>query len=308
MKHFLDTIFGKINMTWPKVIIMSLALGAWTALMALVVPDGNSFHDIAVTMEWWVLPALIIIVNCKTPLDAALKTFVFFLISQPLIYLIQVPFSDQGFGLFRYYSRWFIITLATFPGAFLGWYVKKDQWYSGIILSVMTALLVITGVDCIKNFPETFPNHLITTIYCFLGAALFIFAIFKNWTPRLVSIGITLASVVVYLIITNPFAPGFYRVYDSTILNVNNVTLVGDARIISFFGTADCGPATDDEPCVSISSHTEDEYTFLLKGRKDGQYSFEVADESGKTYNFSYAFDDKQDELIIKLTSSEEAE
>ena len=108
-------------MSWPVVIAMAVALGVWTALMAMLVPDGNSFHDIAVTAEWWVLPAIIIIVNCKKPWEAALKVFAFFLVSQPLVYLIQVPFNSMGWGLFQYYPYWFKITLLTLPGGFIGW-------------------------------------------------------------------------------------------------------------------------------------------------------------------------------------------
>ena len=48
-----------------KSTLMKIIMGIYTALMALLVPDGNSFHDIAVTLEWWVLPAIFIIVNCK---------------------------------------------------------------------------------------------------------------------------------------------------------------------------------------------------------------------------------------------------
>lgn len=63
---------------------------------------------------------LIIMANCQKPLESACKTFVFFLISQPLIYLLQVPFSSMGWGLFGYYWNWFIWTLLTFPMAFVG--------------------------------------------------------------------------------------------------------------------------------------------------------------------------------------------
>ena len=133
-----DKLFGGIKMTWAKVILFAVAAGIYTALMAIFVPHSNSFHDIAVNMEGWILPALIIITNCEKPLEAAFKTFVFFLISQPLVYLIQVPFNDLGWELFRYYGFWFIMTIRTFPGAFIGWYIKKDNILSGFILSVMT--------------------------------------------------------------------------------------------------------------------------------------------------------------------------
>ena len=77
MKKFLYKIFGGLNITWPRLIAFAVVMGVYTALMAMLVPDGNSFHDIAVTPEWWVLPAILITVNSKKPLDAALKTFAF---------------------------------------------------------------------------------------------------------------------------------------------------------------------------------------------------------------------------------------
>ena len=119
MEKVLQKIFGGLNITWPRVIILAVILGVYTAIVSLLVPDGNSFHDIAVMPEWWILPAILIIVNTKTPLDSALKVFVFFLISQPLVYLVEVPFSPNGWDLFKYYPYWFKITLCTFPAAFI---------------------------------------------------------------------------------------------------------------------------------------------------------------------------------------------
>ena len=86
---------------------------------------NTSFERMGVYLEAWIFFAIIIMANCKTPLESALKTFIFFLISQPLIYLIQVPFSSMGWQLFGYYRTWFIWTLLTFPMAYIGWYIKK---------------------------------------------------------------------------------------------------------------------------------------------------------------------------------------
>ena len=102
-------------MTWKKLIIFAVLAGTYTAVMAILpITKDTSFRDIAIYMEWWILFGIIIIANSKSHLDSALKCFVFFLISQPLIYLIQVPFSEMGFGLFRYYKYWFMLTLADF--------------------------------------------------------------------------------------------------------------------------------------------------------------------------------------------------
>ncbi len=190
-------LFGGIEMTWRRVIIFAVAAGVWTALMAMLVPDGNSFHDIAVTIEWWILLAIIVIVNCKKPLEAALKTFVFFLISQPLVYLIQVPFNSMGWGIFGYYPYWFGITLLTFPGAYIGWYIKKDNWVSGVILAVATSALGVSGAFfVIRLFNGDFPNHLLTALYCLASIPMFALLILKNKTARILGIVIPVVVTV----------------------------------------------------------------------------------------------------------------
>ena len=280
-------------MSWPVVIIMAVALGIWTALMAMFVPDGNSFHDIAATLEWWVLPAVLIIVNCKKPLDAALKVFVFFLISQPLVYLIQVPFHWMGWGLFQFYPYWFKITLATFPTGFIGWYIKKDKWYSGVILSAMTALLAFLGIEYASKWGETFPNHLITVIYCFAIIPIFVFGIFKKWQPRLITFLITVAVVVAVVIIRNPFGGDEYDAYKMNFISENNITLVGEPQVTAWGGTG--------KGHVEYVKKVDDEtYTFILNGRRGADYWFEITDEAGNEYKFTYMWDDNEQTVVVK--------
>ena len=104
----------------------------------------TSFADISITFEWWVLFGTLIIVNSKSPKESALKCFIFFLISQPLVYLVQVPFNPYGWGIFRYYPDWFMWTLLTIPMAFIGNYLKKDKWWGLFII-----MPVIVFVDII---------------------------------------------------------------------------------------------------------------------------------------------------------------
>ncbi len=119
-------LFGGINLTWKKLIVFAIISALYTAIMAII-PNtrDTSFRDIAIQFEWWILFGIIIICNSKNYLDSALKCFIFFLISQPLIYLIQVPFSSMGWKLFKYYRYWFIWTLFTIPMGFIGYYIKK---------------------------------------------------------------------------------------------------------------------------------------------------------------------------------------
>ena len=98
-------LFGGINLTWKKLTIFALLSAIYTALVAIIpCLKYTSFHTIAVTFEVWIFFGIIIIMNSKSNKDAALKCFIFFLISQPLIYLFQVPFSHYGWELFKFYK------------------------------------------------------------------------------------------------------------------------------------------------------------------------------------------------------------
>ena len=294
--NFLHKIFGELNMSWPIVIIFAIAMGVYTALMAMLVPDGNSFHDIAVTAEWWVLPAILVIVNCKKPSESALKVFVFFLISQPLVYLIQVPFNSMGWQLFGYYPYWFKITLPTLPAGFIAWYMKKDQWYSGLILSSMTIFLAYVGLGIVRGFDNDFPNHLLTLIYCFGIIPIFIFGIFHKWQPRIITTIITVVATIIFAV-----AFGSHEKYDSIYRSGYDTA---DGTIVQFeFG---------DEPFVSFWSGEKQGnieiinagdlgYTLKLSGEKGFTYRFSITDNTGHEYNYRYFFDQDQNTLILEL-------
>lgn len=280
-------------MSWLTVIIMAVALGIWTALMAMFVPDGNSFHDIAVTPEWWVLPAILIIVNCKKPVEAALKVFVFFLISQPLVYLIQVPFNSMSWGLFGYYPYWFKITLATLPGGFIGWYVKKDAWYSGVILSVMAVLLAWLGLGFAKGLSESFPNHLLTTIYCFGIIPVFIFGLFKKWQPRVATLAIIIVAAIVYVVIAHPFGREKFETYNNSFISESGITLVGEPYVSAWSADGSAGN-------VEIVSEMDGVFMFKFTGERGTNYSFEITDEAGKEYSFVYYWDNDSQSVVVK--------
>ena len=178
-------LFGGIKMTWPRLIIFALVSGIVTALIALLVPEGNSVKQIAVTPEAWIVLAIIVVVNCEKPLEAACKTFVYFLISQPLVYLIQVPFNAMGWGLFGYYRYWFYWTLATFPCAFIAWYIKRDDWIGAVIHSVALVALIWFGTGYLKQLIGNFPHYLLATLFCFGMVPVLILAVHRQKTARL---------------------------------------------------------------------------------------------------------------------------
>ena len=142
--------------------------------------------------------------NCKKPLESALKTFVFFLISQPLIYLLQVPFSWMGWGLFQYYRHWFILTLCTFPAAFLGWYIKKKNWLSLLILLPVLGLLTYYYVDGFQTAFRHFPRLLLMAVFCLAQVLLYLYAFTEKLWQRLVGLLVPLAAVLVIMFTKTP--------------------------------------------------------------------------------------------------------
>lgn len=189
--------FIEYKMSYKKVILFSIITAFITALI-LVVPFLNktSLGNMGVYIESWILFALIIIMNCDKPIEASLKTFIFFLISQPLIYLLQVPFSYLHWQIFMFYPRWFIITLLTLPGAYIAWFVKKDNVLSAIILSVATSLLIIQGFDFLKSSINHFPNNLLSCLFCFGLVIWFNLSLLKNRINKIIAFLIDILAIV----------------------------------------------------------------------------------------------------------------
>ena len=203
-------LFGEINLTWKKVIVFAILAGVYTAIMAILpVVQNTSFSDITVTFEVWILFGIIIIMNSKSARDSALKCFVFFLISQPLVYLLQVPFASMGWGLFGYYRYWFIWTLFTLPMGFLGYYMKKDKWWGLVILTPMLIFLGTHYMKFLNNTQYDFPHHLLSTLFCLITLLIYPICIFNNKKVKtagiIISIVIILSATAITLLNQNGY-------------------------------------------------------------------------------------------------------
>ena len=202
MEKAIKKVFGGIDLTWPKLIIAAVAAGVFTAVMALI-PDLHytSFHTIAVTFEVWILFGILIIMNSKSNLDSALKCFVFFLISQPLVYLIQVPFSEHGWALFGYYRTWFIWTLLCFPMGFIGYWMKKGKWWGYLILLPMIVLTAGSYMGYFSDFQFSMPRYILIVLFCACAMILYPAAIFENKKIKVTGVAISGALVVALTVI-----------------------------------------------------------------------------------------------------------
>lgn len=188
-------IFGGINLTWPKVIAMGIIMGVYTAIMAMVpILKDTSFHDIAVTLEVWIFFGIFIIMNSKSASDSALKCFVFFLISQPLVYLVQDIINSST--LFQqFYGYWFKWTIACLPMGFIGYYIKKDKWWSLLILLPLLLLLGEALNRYLSMAIFSFPRHLLTAVFCAVTLIIYPLALFNNKKVKIV--GVTISSLII---------------------------------------------------------------------------------------------------------------
>ena len=132
--------------------------------------------------------------NSKSNIDSALKCFVFFLISQPLVYLIQDAFN--GSQLFAtYYKYWFLWTVACLPMGFVGYFMKKDKWWGLLILSPILLLLGEDLARYISLMMFSFPRHILTVILCVVTLIIYPLAIFDNKKVKIA--GVVISSIII---------------------------------------------------------------------------------------------------------------
>lgn len=289
-------IFGELNLTWKKLIIVAIILGIYTGIMAaLPITKDTSFEDISISFECWILFGIIIIMNSKSAKESALKCLVFFLISQPLAYLVQVPFNVYGWGIFRYYPPWFIWTLFTIPMGFIGFYMKKDKWWGLLILCPM---LVFLSYHLLGFFSETisfFPNHLLSTIFCIVTMIIYPLCIFNNKKVKITGLVISIILIAIVLILvllngkssynTTLFASGY-------LLKSTNTNLEFDDTYKVYLKDKDYGKLY-----IEYDERLED-YMLKAEFSKTGKTEFTIESPDGEKYVFD--IDIKRDTYHIE--------
>ncbi len=280
--RLIDKLYGGLNMGWPMVFAIALGAALLTAVF-LVVPvfKNTSFARMGVTFEAWIFLAVIIMANCKKPLESALKTFVFFLVSQPLIYLFQVPFSYLGWQLFGYYKYWFILTLFTFPAAFIGWYITKKNWLSLLILAPVLAFLGYfvyeSGTECVSHFPHL----LVTMLFCILQIALYVVVFLPDIKQRLIGI---LIPVIAVIAIASA----------SPQVNLTQVQYLPNEASFS----SDATIFVNDKSIADIYINSPEEGAVYVYAHKYGRTDFTITD-SGREYSYTLeVYDDNGNDQI----------
>ena len=222
----------------------------------------TSFAVPAVTLELWFVLALLIIGNCRSAKEAVLKTFVFFVISQPLVYLVEVPFKAMGWELFGYYKYWACITVLTIPGAFIAYQVKRKNVLSAVILSVATGYLLYSGLEFAAKLPQTFPGYLLITAFCFFFAFALIFVFLPEKKERTVGIALTVLLAAGVFIYSHCLVQGYISVIED--LDPAHTWTVSDTNGVPF------------------EVEIWDDHTLYVNGPGKGEYTVYVENELGE--------------------------
>lgn len=272
LRRCTDKIYGGLSMSWPVVIIYAVITAIITTVF-LVVPifKDTSFEKMGATFEAWIFFAIIIMANCKSPIDSAVKTFVFFLVSQPLIYLFQVPFSDMGWQLFNYYGYWFKLTLLTFPMAFVGWFIKKKNWFSLLILLPAMGDLTLEGVGAFKKTLSAFPHLLVTAVFCLFQILLYLYVFTEIKAQKLFGLAVLIGLVVFVLF--------FHSQVD-----VNATVFLPDDPVLSENATVE---VEDSEKAqITIDNADENGCLVCVHAKEYGSVKFTITD-GDKQYHYT---------------------
>ena len=192
-------VFGGINLTWKMLVLLAIIIGVLVGLLNSVPFLYNTtITDIATYFDFWIFCGIFIIMNAKSNKDSALKCFLFFLISQPLIYLVEVPFSSLGWDIFRYYKYWFVWTIFTIPMGYIGYYIKKNKWYGLLILAPILILLSTGVATSLSDLIYAFPRHLVNFLFVVITLIIYPLALFDDKRIKYVGLGISIVLLLFF--------------------------------------------------------------------------------------------------------------
>ena len=276
-------------MSWPVTVMYAVAAALLTSIfLILPVFKDTSFARMGVTFEAWIFFAVIIMANCRTPLESALKTFVFFLISQPLIYLIQVPFTVLGWQIFMYYRYWFIWTLLTLPMAYIGWYITKKNWLSLLILAPVLCCLTWLYVDGFRTAYSHFPRMLVMALFCLLQVLIYLYVFTEKTVQKLIGLVAPLAVMFALTLIT-PEA------------DINTTQFLPGDPVLS-----EDASVTVDDPEITVQIEKTGEDSMIgIQAKKYGTTAFTITD-GGNEYHYSLEiFEDNEGHTQINIAPVE---
>lgn len=185
-------------------------------------------------------------------------------------------------------------TIACFPMGFIGYYIKKKNIISVIILAPLIALLSSLGVGYISAAINSFLHHLLSGICCFLFIIIISLNLFDKLLHRLLCILVSIITIFVMIFSGVWNKNQTYEVYKT--IDLQEIPLVGEVNVSSFSGT------TNGE--VTVIHPDDDTYSLKISGQMGGEYQFTLTDANEVEYSFEYYFDKDENTVVLKQKKS----
>lgn len=103
-----------------------------------------------------------------------------FLISQPVIYLVELPAIGLDKALYYYTSIWLPVSLLTLPGGAIAFLAKRQNALGAAILGVGNTIVALMGVSYFRQMLGSFPRHLLTVVSCAAIVAVTVLGMQRN--------------------------------------------------------------------------------------------------------------------------------
>lgn len=282
--NILEKLFYGLNLTWPKLIIASILIGVFVGLlMAIPALKDTSFTRIGVILYWWVLFGTIIITNSKSNIDSALKCFVFFLISQPLIYLTQILVGAADWSLMGFYQNWIGWTIATLPMGFIGhWLIARKDIWSALVLAAAVGVVFIEATGEFNTAFSHFPQYFLSGIVCIVIIAVLLIGVLNTWKLRGISLAVAIVASLI-LMFANRSNPEDFKLSLSFTGADYGLNTDKEWKIESEFGDR---LRIEKDPVYGENEEETGEYVYLINfvgdGRDFGKHDFKIvsADET----------------------------
>ena len=186
---------------------------------------------------------------------------------------------------------------------YIGYYIKKDNILSVIILLPVLILLDIIGIGFLSSSLENFPHHLLSGIFCFIAIILIILGVLNKRKNIIISFAVIVTFTIGYVLISNGILFDTYKEYETyEDLKEYGITLSDEYYISGFFST---------KQGTAEITKKDGKYVLKLTGIKNATYKFGISGEDDKQLRFEYYFDndgklvlEKVDEFYLPIENS----
>lgn len=167
-----------------------------------------------------------------------------------------------------YYRYWAKLTVLTFPGAFIGWYVKKENLLSMLILSVALLILSIELVAHFLTLINKFPFQLLAVIFIIWEIYILIFMLYKDKSKR-----ITMVIVTIIMVVALAFYNGYINRNTGKHYSLIELEENQEYTLLAKDGNIE----------VNIKGSS-----IIISGKKEGQYIVKLKNGNGEIIELSF--------------------